>query len=138
MSSRRSPSETCNSTWVSLARSRLTRWLWNLLPDKSSIDSRQLQILTAIHGGNHLKGHRYLDGTKAYRLHDAHGAVIAAVDGADVSALEARGMIASNMKFPASVYLLTADGAKMVRTLSAQRGQPSAANATSARLPWRG
>ncbi len=68
------------------------------------------------HQHHNNNGHRYLDGTKVYQLHSASGEVVASVDAADVTHLEACGLIAGNMKFPVAVYLLTEPGAKIVNS----------------------
>jgi hypothetical protein len=56
--------------------------------------------------GATLKAHRTLDGEKVHRLHLLDGPAVD-VDSAAVERLKRRGLIASNMKFPAAVYLLT-------------------------------
>jgi hypothetical protein len=59
--------------------------------------------------GATLKAHRTLDGEKTHRLHPLNGEP-EPVDAADVAALRELGLIASNMKFPAAVYMLTERG----------------------------
>jgi hypothetical protein len=60
-------------------------------------------------GGATLKAHRTLDGEKIHRLHPLDGPP-EDVDSAAVERLKRRGLIASNMKFPAAVYLVTDEG----------------------------
>lgn len=81
------------------------------------------RLLAAMAEGHVLKVHRTLDGAKAYRLHWLEGDGMAAGDmggeigggveevaAADVESLLVRGLIVSNMKFPASTFLLTDAG----------------------------
>jgi len=69
----------------------------------------QRHILHAMRDGATLKVHRTLDGEKVHRLHPLDGEP-EAVDGAIVRSLIAQGLIQSNLKFPASTYVLTEDG----------------------------
>jgi DNA-binding transcriptional regulator PaaX len=64
-----------------------------------------------------LKAHRTLDGEKVHRLHPLDGPP-EQVDSAAVERLKRRGLIASNMKFPASVYLLTERGLEIARNIT--------------------
>jgi hypothetical protein len=66
----------------------------------------QKHILGAMRDGATLKVHRTMDGDKAYRLYPLEGPAIE-VKRRDVESLKRRGLIASNMKFPAATYLLT-------------------------------
>ena len=59
--------------------------------------------------GRTLKAHRYLDGTKEYRLHDTRHQS-ETVDRQTVEALVEQGLIDSNKKFPAATYWLTSAG----------------------------
>lgn len=66
-------------------------------------------ILRAMLNGATLKAHRTLDGEKTYTLHPLDGPD-QIVDRAAVEILKQRGLIASNMKFPAATYVLTERG----------------------------
>lgn len=66
----------------------------------------QRRILDAMRDGATLKAHRTVDGEKVHRLHPLDGTPVE-VDSRDVESLKRRGLIVSNMKFPAAVYLLT-------------------------------
>ena len=99
-------------------------------PGVNSLSPDQASVLRALAAGYHLKSHRYLDGEKVSRLHAASGQAVCTVSAADVAALEAQGYIAGNMKFPAAVYLLTEQGARVAATLA-----KSPANPLNVRLP---
>jgi hypothetical protein len=73
-------------------------------------------LLSALASGSLLKSHRYLDGTKAFRLHPLESPP-ANVGSSIVEALLERGFIQSNQKFPAATLLLTAKGKVAVATL---------------------
>ncbi len=66
-------------------------------------------ILRAMLDGATLKAHRTLDGEKTYTLHPLDGPD-EIVDRAAVETLKRHGLIASNMKFPAAMYVLTERG----------------------------
>ncbi len=66
--------------------------------------------------GATLKAHRTLDGTKLYTLHPLDGPA-EIVDRAAVETLKRRGLIASNLKFPAATYLLTEEGGLLVAAM---------------------
>jgi hypothetical protein len=76
----------------------------------------QRRILQALAAGDQLKAHRTMDGVKVYFLHPLREATPQEVDGRLVVALEQQGLIESNLKFPASVFLLTEKGAALVAT----------------------
>jgi hypothetical protein len=59
--------------------------------------------------GSTLKVHRYLDGTKEYRL-QALDRAAAIVERSDVEVLQEQGLLDSNKKFPAATFWLTAAG----------------------------
>jgi hypothetical protein len=71
-------------------------------------------LLVALAAGSTLKAHRTVEGAKIYRLHSLHGAATEEIAPADVEALQRRGLVESNMKFPAAVFLLTERGAALV------------------------
>jgi hypothetical protein len=66
----------------------------------------QRRLLHAMAAGAALKAHRGLDGEKEHLLHPLHGEP-EPVPAALVESLRERGLIQSNLKFPAATYLLT-------------------------------
>ena len=80
-----------------------------------ALTPRQLQLLAALRAGDTLKVHRTLDGAKQHRLHPLDGSPACDVDEADVEALLAARLIASNMKFPAATFLLNEGGVRFLR-----------------------
>ncbi len=88
-------------------------------------------VLAALVSGSLLQSHRDLDGRKEYALHgldNSRQPVAAAV----VERLRERGLIESNMKFPAATYLLTRRGQQMASALT-----PAALHPIIARGPLR-
>ena len=83
----------------------------------------QKQVLTALIEGHTLKSHRYLDGTKTYKLHPLDGTA-ETVRWSTVEALKDRGLIDSNKKFPAATYLLTEKGRQIASTLAESKVEP--------------
>jgi hypothetical protein len=73
------------------------------------LTTEQRNLLRALAGGSTLKAHRYLDGTKEYRLHplDRAAEIVAR---SSVEALLEQGLIDSNKKFPAATFWLTTAG----------------------------
>ncbi len=71
----------------------------------------QTAVLRALAAGDTLKSHRFLDGAKFFKLHGLDGAE-QAVRCTTVHALQRRGLITSNQKFPAATFLLTEKGRK--------------------------
>jgi hypothetical protein len=71
--------------------------------------TEQRSLLRAMASGSILKVHRYLDGTKEYRLHQLDRPA-EIVERSDVEALQDQGLIDSNKKFPAATFWLTAAG----------------------------
>lgn len=71
-----------------------------------------IQILEAVRQGASLKAHRALDGTKIHKVHPLQADAFE-VSEAAVRALEKRGWLRSNMKFPVATYLLTETGSKV-------------------------
>ena len=92
-----------------LENSRPLRWL----------SPAQRALLCALAAGRTLKGHRYLDGRKAFRLYDAT-TLLYDVPAADVAVLQRRRLLNSNMKFPAATFFLSPRGAAAARTLCAE------------------
>jgi hypothetical protein len=73
------------------------------------LTTEQCSLLCAMAGGSTLKVHRYLDGTKEYRLHPLDRAAEIVARG-NVETLQEQGLIDSNKKFPAATFWLTAAG----------------------------
>ena len=73
------------------------------------LNAEAREVLRALAGDHWLKAHRYLDGTKVFRLHGLDGRS-QSVSRAAVDALLAAGLVSSNQKFPAATYTLTAAG----------------------------
>jgi hypothetical protein len=73
------------------------------------LTTEQRSLLRAMAGGSTLKAHRYLDGTKEYRLHplDRPAEI---VERSIVEGLHEQGLIDSNKKFPAATFWLTEAG----------------------------
>ncbi len=82
------------------------------------MDAAARALLAALATGAILKAHRTLEGIKRHQLHALSGDTIE-VTAATVRTLERRGLIASNLKFPAATYLLTAQGAQAAQQLTA-------------------
>ncbi|HXF60877.1 MAG TPA: hypothetical protein VNK95_04630 [Caldilineaceae bacterium] len=75
-------------------------------------------VLRALVSGSRLQSHRELDGSKRYCLHALSGDASEPVPAAVVERLRERGLIESNMKFPAATYLLTAKGEQAAASLA--------------------
>lgn len=73
-----------------------------------------VQILDAVHQGAAVKAHRTLDGAKIHKVHPLQADAFE-VSEAAVRALEKRGWLRSNLKFPVATYLLTEQGHKVTR-----------------------
>ena len=73
------------------------------------LTAEEMNLLRAIANGQTLKSHRYVDGTKVYKLHALDGS-IEVVPREIVKLLYAQGLIETNQKFPASTYWLTEKG----------------------------
>jgi hypothetical protein len=73
------------------------------------LTTEQRSLLRALASGSALKAHRYLDGTKEYRLHplDRPAEI---VERHVVDTLQEQRLIDSNKKFPAATFWLTAAG----------------------------
>jgi hypothetical protein len=82
------------------------------------LNQTEKTLLTALLQGSTLKSHRYLDGVKLYHLHPLDSSPVQAVEPALVEQLKAKGLIDSNMKFPAATYLLTQAGAAVAVQLA--------------------
>jgi hypothetical protein len=92
---------------------------------KPHVSPQDEMMLTAIADGATLKVHRTLDGDKAYRLHPLDGPP-SNVSPAAVEGLERRGLLKSNMKFPAATFVLTQKGQQIMAQLRTDRGSPVA------------
>jgi hypothetical protein len=79
--------------------------------------AREKAVLAALVSGSRLQSHRHLDGRKEYALHALDGSA-QPLEAAVVERLRGRGLIESNMKFPAATYLLTAKGQQLAATLT--------------------
>jgi hypothetical protein len=84
---------------------------------RNKLSAEQTQLLRALAQGSTLKVHRDLDGGKIYKLHPLDHAPATVIDDAVVAALRKQGLIESNMKFPASVLLLTDKGTQHAASL---------------------
>jgi hypothetical protein len=80
-------------------------------------------ILQALIDGATLKGHRYLDGAKLYKLHRLDGPA-EPVKRETVDYLKQQGFIKSNMKFPAATYLLTEKGKQAAASVAEPERMP--------------
>lgn len=85
------------------------------------ISPKHQKILSALAEGATLKAHRTMDGVKYHCLHRLNGEIVPVAESA-VALLESRGLVKSNMKFPAATYLLTDKGKKIVQQSS--EGKP--------------
>lgn len=74
-------------------------------------------VLLALGQGSLLKSHRYLDGTKVYRLHSPTDEE-EPVRRRTVEQLLRRGFVTSNQKFPAATYMITPKGQRLATRLS--------------------
>lgn len=83
------------------------------------LGSEQKRILCALGQGWALKSHRYLDGTKVYRLHSPAGAG-ETVAASAVAGLQQRRLLQNNHKFPAGTFLLTDKGRALAARLARQ------------------
>src|SRR5690606_33694575 len=81
---------------------------------------QQKHLLLAVAAGDVLKVHRTLDGDKAWRLHPLDGSEPWQVEPKDAEALLARGLIDSNMKFPAATLLITPKGIKAAKAAKSE------------------
>lgn len=73
------------------------------------LSEEAIQILHAVRQGASVKAHRTLDGAKTHKVHPLQADAFI-VSEAAVRALEKRGWLRSNMKFPVATYLLTETG----------------------------
>lgn len=84
---------------------------------KFYLSPEETHLLLTIAQGATLKVHRTMDGAKEYRVHPLRGTAHA-VPAPVVTALDKRGFIDSNMKFPAATFILTERGRAAVAALA--------------------
>lgn len=100
---------------IRAAAARIGVWLLSTLrphtyrSPRSALSPTQTLLLNALLQGGTLKSHRYLDGSKEYRLHPLNGET-SLVAMQDVRPLEDRGLLLSNHKFPAATLFLSQCG----------------------------
>jgi hypothetical protein len=82
------------------------------------LSEAQRHVLKALANGLVLKGHRTLDGEKAYRLHDMDGSVLEEIEASVMDLLKDEKLIHSNMKFPAASFLLTEKGRRIAAEIA--------------------
>lgn len=88
--------------------------LWRRWRYRLTMEQRELVL--ALREGYVLKGHRYLDGRKEYRLYDGPTA-IRDVATTEVEALQRARLLDSNMKFPAAMFFLSEQGRRLADDL---------------------
>lgn len=93
--------------------------MWRIWGRSTHRFDEEQRLLRALANGDTLKAHRQLDGAKRYRLHPLDGGAPSDASPEVVERLLARGLLASNFKFPAAVLLLTKQGAAVAAALSA-------------------
>lgn len=82
----------------------------------AELNEEARQVLRALAGDHWLKSHRYLDGTKTFRLHGLDGQS-REVSRQAVNTLLAAGLVSSNQKFPAATFTLTESGRALAQSL---------------------
>lgn len=87
-----------------------------------------IALLRELAHGATLKAHRDLDGDKQHKLHRLDGSE-QRVEESTVHALQRRGLIESNKKFPAATYLLTEKGKSMAERVLNEEVRSLAARA---------
>ena len=88
------------------------------------LSAAHTRVLLAIAGGCSLKAHRYLDGTKVFKLHPLDGPA-ETVQATTVDYLLEHHLIDSNKKFPAATYWLTETGREHIVALKESAHKPS-------------
>ena len=112
-----------NDSW---ARTRLFTFRFSIFHSPFfRLSEGEEKILISLQRGSRLKVHRTLDGVKAYRLHGQAEEVSEAVGTGVVSSLQRRGLIESNLKFPAATFLLTDKGVLLASKLTGSSLQPT-------------
>lgn len=84
---------------------------------KTKLSPKHKKVLQGLANGSTLKAHSTLDGEKVYKLHPLDHTVPEIIDSKIAEYLLHRQFIASNMKFPTAVYLLTDQGIAVAATL---------------------
>ena len=98
------------STALKLCKRLLTvHWRFGHTSPQRRFSPTQKRILQSLLDGATLKSHRYLDGSKEYRLHPL-GGESTRVPEQDVHGLVDFGLLSSNHKFPASSLFLSQRG----------------------------
>jgi hypothetical protein len=87
-----------------------------------TLSNEQQRVLRSMLHGSQLKSHRSMDGAKVYHLHAIEDGAARTVTATTVEQLRNLGLISSNMKFPAAVYLLTHSGATVAYKLDKPAG----------------
>ena len=82
-------------------------------PRRPRLSEAHTRVLLAMAGGCSLRAHRYMDGTKVFKLHPLDGPA-ETVQAETVDYLCQRQLIDSNKKFPAATYWLTESGRQIV------------------------
>ncbi|MCA9980100.1 MAG: hypothetical protein KDD89_04690 [Anaerolineales bacterium] len=92
----------------------LKRW-WQ---GKNYLTKAEKKLLTAVANGQTLKSHRYLDGTKQYKLwpppNESDAATPETIPYEMVQSLLEKKLLTTNQKFPAATFLLTNAGKRRV------------------------
>jgi hypothetical protein len=88
------------------------------------LSSAQQHLLRNMGNGDVLKVHRTVDGAKHFRLHPLAGGEPEEVQAATVETLQRAGLLESNLKFPAAVFLLTARGVALAAELTGKNVTP--------------
>lgn len=78
------------------------------------------RVLLALARGDVVKGHRWLNGRKAWLCHPLDGGPAWTVAERDLRWLQARGYLHSNHKFPAASYMLTDAGRALAEALTGE------------------
>ncbi len=91
---------------------------------KIKLASEHKKVLQSLANGSTLKAHRTLEGEKVYKLHLLDEVEPEIVDPKIAEYLLRYQLIASNMKFPAAVYLLTDQGMALAATWGALTTHP--------------
>jgi predicted transcriptional regulator len=74
------------------------------------------RVLIALTEGSFLKSHRYINGTKIFRLHPLEGDPVE-VQRQTIDSLVQGSLVTSNQKFPAATYMITDKGRALATAL---------------------
>ncbi len=75
--------------------------------ESAGVGAGEQELMPALVSAQHWNSHRFLDGRKEHRLHEAGRTHGTAVAGAVVERFRGAGLIARNMKCPADAFPLT-------------------------------